>query len=357
MAKRPLIAANLAMLMLTGCVGAAVDTSFHSAQLQTAGYAEDEGITLPATPAPGTGDAFAEAIDPGESGDLAVASLPVPVPSPISDQPAIEMALGEDIQDASPEPAVAALNTVLPTSPNIVAPASPESPDVAIASEVSEPVLQASLEPQAPEKPKTFFELLFQKRSEANLAKNKPTVSTDAAPVVASVDPSKSLDSMNALPGVNDNKTIFGIDEDALADEAENEGVQVAMIGGYTRSLSASGLALQTDAVKVDCFKPELLQLLKVVELHYGKRVMVTSGYRSPDRNRNAGGVKNSTHIYCKAADIQVDGVSKWDLAKYLRTLDNRGGVGTYCRTESVHVDVGTQRDWHYPCRRKKSKA
>jgi uncharacterized protein YcbK (DUF882 family) len=364
-AKRPLIAANLALLMLTGCVGAAVDTSLHSAQLQTAGYAGDTGLNLSSVASPGTGDAYSGAIGQTEMANLA---YPVPVPSPLSDTPSIEMALGSDIATTEPTAAVAALDTIVPDATSAVVPAqtatlttasannelSVDTPAEGIQDAVTiteEPIQTASLETQPKEKPKTFFELLFQKRTEA--AVKKPTVSTSTSPVLASANPQAT----STLPGVGDNKTIFGIDEDAASDDAQDDGIQVASIGGITRSLSPTGLILQTDAVKVDCFKPELVALLKVVERHYGKKVIVTSGYRSPQRNKSAGGVRNSSHIYCKAADIQIEGVSKWDLAKYLRTLDNRGGVGTYCRTESVHIDVGTQRDWHHPCRRKKSKA
>ena len=53
-------------------------------------------------------------------------------------------------------------------------------------------------------------------------------------------------------------------------------------------------------------------------------------------------------------ADIQIKGVSKWELATYLRSLPERGGVGTYCHTASVHIDIGPQRDWNWRCRRKK---
>jgi uncharacterized protein YcbK (DUF882 family) len=56
----------------------------------------------------------------------------------------------------------------------------------------------------------------------------------------------------------------------------------------------------------------------------------------------------------CAAADIQVEGVGKWELARYLRAMPGRGGVGTYCHTDSVHVDVGPERDWNWRCRRRK---
>ena len=38
--------------------------------------------------------------------------------------------------------------------------------------------------------------------------------------------------------------------------------------------------------------------------------------------------------MYCAAADVQVPGVSKWELANYVRSMPGRGGVGTYCHTE-----------------------
>ncbi len=58
-------------------------------------------------------------------------------------------------------------------------------------------------------------------------------------------------------------------------------------------------------------------------------------------------------HKSCEAADIQIDGVSKWDIAQYIRSLPNRGGVGTYCHTDSVHLDTGNARDWNWGCGRK----
>jgi uncharacterized protein YcbK (DUF882 family) len=58
--------------------------------------------------------------------------------------------------------------------------------------------------------------------------------------------------------------------------------------------------------------------------------------------------------MYCAAADIQVEGVTKWELATYLRSMPGRGGVGTYCYTKSVHVDIGPERDWNWRCRRKR---
>lgn len=166
----------------------------------------------------------------------------------------------------------------------------------------------------------------------------------------------------SALPGVRQTalfeiKRKSGIDDDSDVDlhEEEDEGpVQLASAAGLAR-LAPNGLLKQTDRVDTACLKPSLVRVLKQIERHYGKRMIVTSGYRSPARNRAARGAKNSLHMYCAAVDIQIPGVDKWQLAAYARSMPGRGGVGTYCHTESVHVDVGPERDWNWRCRRRKA--
>jgi uncharacterized protein YcbK (DUF882 family) len=165
----------------------------------------------------------------------------------------------------------------------------------------------------------------------------------------------------DALPGVRQTalfeiKRRSGIDDDSDVDINEDEGFgsyQVASAAGMAR-LAPNGLLKQTEGVDVACLKPSLVRVLKIIESHYGKKLIVTSGYRDPSRNRRARGARNSLHMYCAAADIQVPGVSKWDLANFARSMPGRGGVGTYCHTDSVHVDVGPERDWNWRCRRRK---
>jgi uncharacterized protein YcbK (DUF882 family) len=159
----------------------------------------------------------------------------------------------------------------------------------------------------------------------------------------------------NALPGVR-KMGLFGIYE---AKEGSNEGygapVLMASAGGLART-SPNGLRVQHAGVQVACLQPRLVSIIKQVQRRYGRVPIITSGYRSPARNRKARGARNSMHIYCKAADIQVSGISKWALAKYLRSIPGRGGVGTYCHTKSVHIDIGSKRDWNWRCRRRKRK-
>ncbi|OWV75444.1 peptidase M15A [Rhizobium sp. R339] len=122
-----------------------------------------------------------------------------------------------------------------------------------------------------------------------------------------------------------------------------------AALPGMTR-IAPNGLHLQNDKVEVGCFKPDLLNIIKAAETHFGRPVVVTSGHRDEEHNRLVGGADESMHKSCEAADIQIEGVSKWDIAAYIRSLPNRGGVGTYCHTDSIHVDTGKTRDWNWGC-------
>ncbi|GAA4112879.1 YcbK family protein [Aminobacter aganoensis] len=195
-------------------------------------------------------------------------------------------------------------------------------------------------------------------------AKAKPIITlasakSDAKPVeLASLG--GGGDSNWALPGVRQTdlfeiKRKSGIDDDSDVDlhEDEDPGLEVASAAGMAR-LAPNGLLKQTESVDVGCLKPSLVRILKAAEQHYGKKMIVTSGYRNAERNRRARGAKNSQHMYCAAADIQIPGVGKWELATFLRAMPGRGGVGTYCHTNSVHIDVGPEREWNWRCGRRR---
>lgn len=182
---------------------------------------------------------------------------------------------------------------------------------------------------------------------------------TSTQPSSGALVPQAASATGEALPGVRQNslfeiKRRSGLDDDSDIDLHEGDELyEVASAAGLAR-LAPNGLMKQTEHVDVACLKPSLVRVLKSIEGHYGKKAVVTSGYRSADRNRQARGARNSLHMYCAAADIQVEGINKWDLASYVRSMPGRGGVGTYCHTNSVHVDVGPERDWNWRCRRRK---
>ena len=123
---------------------------------------------------------------------------------------------------------------------------------------------------------------------------------------------------------------------------------RLAPIGARLASLS--DMVGKRRQAKISCLPKELRMLLNTVAWHYGKHVYIQSGYRSKHYNRSVGGAKRSYHVACKAVDIQVKGVNKYRLARYLKSLPGRGGVGTYCNNSTVHIDVGPKRQWHYGC-------
>lgn len=89
----------------------------------------------------------------------------------------------------------------------------------------------------------------------------------------------------------------------------------------------------------------KLLALLEKIRRAVGKPVHITSGYRCPAHNREVGGVSNSYHMLDMAADIWVDGMDVWTLAKIAEKA-GAGGIGTYPFSRFVHVDVGPWSRW-----------
>ena len=116
-----------------------------------------------------------------------------------------------------------------------------------------------------------------------------------------------------------------------------------------TRKLSANFTVAEfackdgSDPVFVDS---SLAALLQKIRDHFGRPVVITSGYRTPEHNAEVGGSKSSQHLLGRAADIRVAGVSVEDVAAYAESLmPGWGGVGRYPvkagrATGWVHVDT-----------------
>jgi hypothetical protein len=118
---------------------------------------------------------------------------------------------------------------------------------------------------------------------------------------------------------------------------------------------AANGLLLAHSAINVSCVKSNLLGLVRRAENHFGKKVVITSGYRSPAHNRRVRGATHSQHMYCNALDLYMPGVARDDLARFFFAQADRGGIGLYCHTRSIHVDTGKRRQWRWSCKRRRS--
>jgi uncharacterized protein YcbK (DUF882 family) len=309
-----------------------------------------------------------------------VAFVPVQKPGGTNVAAAQAEAALESTQPAAAEPeqADAAAKTAGENKPAI-AEAAPSSGQIL---ENGGPILTAGTMPTvAPVKKKGFLSNLFSTTpAEAAAApvvepaaKAKPIIKLPANGEAEAKETERRADkpplklaslasdpNFNALPGVRTEglfeiKRKSGLDDDSdvdLHEDEEGPPLILASAAGMAR-LAPNGLLKQRENVDVSCLKPNLVRLLKTVESHYRKKMIVTSGYRSPTYNRKVNGAKKSQHMYCAAVDVQIPGVSKWELARYVRSMPQRGGVGTYCHTESVHIDVGPERDWNWRCRRR----
>lgn len=95
-----------------------------------------------------------------------------------------------------------------------------------------------------------------------------------------------------------------------------------------------------------------LLELLFRLDQNLGgdNEFHIISAYRSPKTNamlnrRSTGVAKKSLHMQGMAVDIRVPGIALEQLRESALAL-RAGGVGFYRKSEFVHLDVGSVRQW-----------
>jgi uncharacterized protein YcbK (DUF882 family) len=87
----------------------------------------------------------------------------------------------------------------------------------------------------------------------------------------------------------------------------------------------------------------QLAKQLQVLRDHTGKSVTILSGYRSPAHNTKIGGATNSQHLYGRAADIRVSGMTPAQVQQTIEQLIaagkmKNGGLGRY--STFTHYDI-----------------
>jgi uncharacterized protein YcbK (DUF882 family) len=91
------------------------------------------------------------------------------------------------------------------------------------------------------------------------------------------------------------------------------------------------------------CIPGSLRAVLARVSAKFGP-ITVNSTYRSPGKNRKAGGKGKSMHLSCRAVDFRVHGSTK-GLTNYLLAQKEVGGYNRY-PSGFYHIDNGPRRTW-----------
>lgn len=82
-----------------------------------------------------------------------------------------------------------------------------------------------------------------------------------------------------------------------------------------------------------------LVAILDILRNQVGKPVYITSGYRTPTRNKEVDGAKYSYHMRGMAADIRIEGMTAKEIANRLnKIIPNECGIIVYASW--VHVDT-----------------
>ena len=102
--------------------------------------------------------------------------------------------------------------------------------------------------------------------------------------------------------------------------------------------------------VETFCLVPPLRFAIASLEAHFGRKVVVSSGYRDPFHNARVGGQDDSFHMKCMAADIFIPGVDKRRLIAAAYREGLIGGLGCYPGRSFIHIDVRSRpRGWSHP--------
>ena len=118
---------------------------------------------------------------------------------------------------------------------------------------------------------------------------------------------------------------------------------------GYPKNFSESELACKSGA---SCPYPDRLRhlawTLQAIRDEFGSPIRINSGYRSPEHNKQVGGVKNSQHVEARAADLVPVSGGASELSRLVLVILDlaesgfipNGGVGVY--KTFVHYDMRT---------------
>ena len=124
---------------------------------------------------------------------------------------------------------------------------------------------------------------------------------------------------------------------------------------GVSIQLSANFRSVEFDCHGVGCCNEtlvdmQLVEYLQKIRDHFGKPIIISSGYRCERHNRSVGGATASKHKQGMAADIMVTDVKPAEVAKYAENIGILG-IGLYETNKDgffVHIDTRTSKGFWY---------
>lgn len=85
-----------------------------------------------------------------------------------------------------------------------------------------------------------------------------------------------------------------------------------------SQTAARRGIKNQPGEAELTALRLLCAHVLEPVRLHFGKPVVISSGYRSPALNRAIGGAPSSQHVKGEAADFEIPGVSNVDVCRWM---------------------------------------
>lgn len=124
---------------------------------------------------------------------------------------------------------------------------------------------------------------------------------------------------------------------------------------GVSTQLSANFRSVEFDCHGVGCCNEtlvdmQLVEYLQKIRDHFGKPIIISSGYRCERHNRSVGGATASKHKAGMAADIMIAGVAPSEVAKYAESIGVKG-IGLYETAKDgyfVHIDTRVTKSFWY---------
>lgn len=112
-----------------------------------------------------------------------------------------------------------------------------------------------------------------------------------------------------------------------------------------SRTAHRRGIGNTPDAAAVAALRALAKNVLQPIRDHFGKPVIVTSGYRAPAVNRAIGGSATSQHVRGEAADFTVAGESNLVVARWIvANLEFDQLIYEFGETGWLHVSYRTGR-------------